>query len=256
MGSSGRPRLGIARARPTARITPRAGSEGSLGNGVLAVTSGRRAWVGAPRGAGRCSLRQGACQHATPAAARDVGETEERESLPWCAMATGCGLAPHPVVYQARQVRDQVVGDAVLFDAAGEHDQNVASPIGGKDDGGVVVHDLADACARAAPTRSIRMFVARLLERVIIRSSRSRTARFRPTRAYRVESESSSLPTTNAPSTREGKAVCTVSESSSPSSPVSASRKIWIITGSFMVLAAWNRRFAPIRIESARARDR
>ena len=114
----------------------------------------------------------------------------------------------------------------------------------------------ADACARAAPTRSIRMLVARLLERVIMRSSRSRTERFRPTRAYSVESESSSLPTTNAPSTRDAKAVCTVSESLSPSSPASASRKIWIITGSFIVLAAWKRRFAAIRIESGRTRDR
>src|SRR2546427_12435736 len=33
----------------------------------------------------------------------------------------------------------------------------------------------ADACARAAPTRSIRMLVARLLDRVIISSSSSRT---------------------------------------------------------------------------------
>src|SRR5207248_5744366 len=70
--------------------------------------------------------------------------TEGRESIPWCAAATECGLAPHPVVYQARQVRDQVVGDAILFDTAREHDQDVPSSRRGGNDGGVVVDDLPD----------------------------------------------------------------------------------------------------------------
>src|SRR6266568_4018832 len=100
--------------------------------------------VGAPEEQDAARLRQGACQHATRAAARDGGETEGRESIPWCAAATECGLAPHPLVYEARQVRHQVVGDAILLDAAGEHDQDVASSRRRGNHGGVVVHDLAD----------------------------------------------------------------------------------------------------------------
>jgi len=115
----------------------------------------------------------------------------------------------------------------------------------------------ADACARAAPTRSIRMLVARLLDRVIISSSSSRTEASLPARRYSVESESSALSTSNGePSARDANVAWTGSESSSPSSPASASRKIWIITGSFIVLAAWKRRLAPRRSESGRVRLR
>src|SRR2546425_642239 len=51
----------------------------------------------------------------------------------------------------------------------------------------------AVALARAGPTRSIRMSVARLLDTVIISSSRSRTDAFWPTRRYSELSESSPL---------------------------------------------------------------
>src|SRR5437868_6213666 len=105
-----------------ARIAPRAGRAASSGNSLVALTGGgldALSWRPEEQDAVR--LRQGACQHATPAAARRVGETEGRESIPWCAAATECGLAPHPVVYQARQVRNQVVRDAILLDTAREH---------------------------------------------------------------------------------------------------------------------------------------
>ena len=101
------------------------------------------------------------------------------------------------------------------------------------------------------------MSVARFDERVIINSSSSRTEALPPSRRYSVESESSALSTSNGePSTSDGNVACTTSESSSVRSPASASRKIWIITGTFIVLAAWNRRFAPMSTESGRARLR
>src|SRR2546425_1303799 len=79
----------------------------------------------------------------------------------------------------------------------------------------------ADACARVAPTRSIRRFVARLRDRVIISSSSSRTEASLPARPYSVESESSALSTSNGePSASDGNVACTGSESSSPSSLV------------------------------------
>src|SRR5947208_13531425 len=76
------------------------GGEGGIVGELATRPHGRASarMVAALTGAGRCSARQVACQHATPAAARDVGETEGRESIPWCAVATECGLAPHPVV--------------------------------------------------------------------------------------------------------------------------------------------------------------
>ena len=74
---------------------------------------------------------------------------------------------------------------------------------------------------------------------MIISSSSSRIEAFPPARRYSVESESSALSTANGePSTSDGKLACTANESSSRSSPASASRKSWIITGTFIVLAA------------------
>ena len=99
--------------------------------------------------------------------------------------------------------------------------------------------------------------MARFEERVIISSSSSPSDAAPPTRAYSVESESSSFPTENGePSTSDGKLSRTGTASSSRSSPASASRNSWTITGTFIVLAAWKRRLAPIRIESGRTSDR
>ena len=90
---------------------------------------------------------------------------------------------------------------------------------------------------------------------MIISSSSSRTDALPPSRKYSVLSESSALSTSNGePSRSDGNVAWTGSESSSRNSPASASRKIWIITGTFIVLAAWRRRFAPMRIESGRVR--
>src|SRR5437868_1413944 len=96
------------------------GIVGELATRPHGRVSGRM--VAAPTGAGhRVAETRSvpACNASCSTGCReDVGKMEGRESIPWCAAATECGLAPHPVVYQTRQVPDQVVRDAILLDAA------------------------------------------------------------------------------------------------------------------------------------------
>src|SRR5215207_6178871 len=96
------------------------------------------------------------------------------------------------------------------------------------------------AVTRAGSARAMTALVARLLDRTIMRSNSSRSGTRSPTRAYRVLSESSAGLTLNGePSAIDANALTRSTGWSIRMPPRSDWRRSSIITGTFIVLAAW-----------------